>query len=386
MLDNRTNLEIGDPSRLPFEDTGSNEYIKELQKNVEKRIECGVASASGIRQIFDSTCGDGATTFVDGTSTEITDAAKVHVATIADCFVELLREVGVRGGRPTIVVAIDGRHTGPAIADTAIRILAFHGINVRYTFITSITATAVYSREVADGFIYISASHNPRGYNGLKIGLNDARVLPRHLALPFIEKYQTRLRDAKNTEDVIHKANAASSDTIRKIYSEIDRHRNDALEIYARFSDRIITGLKDPAKIAERKESLKKEIQSRGIWIGLDPNGGARKDKEYLESWGFHVLEINGRPRLDMVHGLDPILPSCEQARCAFMEVQEEGKHIIAFFVFDTDGDRKNIVLSDGAGGVVSPGVQMVFALDILCSILDAKIQYPASSIQHHFY
>ena len=105
----------------------------------------------------------------------------------------------------------------------------------------------------------------------------------------------------KNTEGVIRKANAASSDTIRKIYSEIDRHRKDALEIYARFSDRIMTGLKDPAKIAERKESLKKDIQSRDIWIGLDPNGGARKDKEYLESWGFHVLEINGRPCLDMV-------------------------------------------------------------------------------------
>jgi len=380
MFDSETNLEIGDPCKLPFGDAGSIGYIEKLQKNVEKRIKFGIASASGIRQVFDNTYGDEEAKSVDGTSTEITDAARVHVATIADCFVELLRE---RTGkpRPTVVVAIDSRHTGPAIADVAIRILSFHGVDVRYAFITPITTTAVYSREVADGFIYVSASHNPRGYNGLKLGLDDGRVLPRNIALPFIEKYQARLRDAKNTVDVIYKANAASPDVIREVYGEIDRHRNDARSLYAEFADRMITGLKDSAQAAEWKESLKREIQRRDIWIGLDPNGGARQDKEYLESWGFNVLLINGRPRLDMVHELNPDPFACEQARDALTKAQREGKNIVAFLVFDADGDRKNIVLPDGKGGAVIPGVQTIFALDILCAILDAKIQHRTSSI-----
>ena len=380
MLDSETNLEIGDPYKLPFEKYASESIDEELQKNVEKRLKFGIASASGIRQIFDNTYGDEETEYVDGTGTEITDAAKVHIATITDCFVELLqKETGQQ--QPAVVVAMDSRHTGPAIADVAIRILAYHGAKIRYTFITPVTETAVYSREISDGFIYVSASHNPRGYNGLKLGLNDGRVLPRHLALPFIESYQTRLRDPEHTETIVGKANAAKPDRIREIYSEIDHYRSESRRIYAEFSDMIITGVKDPQKAAERKSLLKKEIQRRNIRIGVDPNGGARKDREYLESWGFNVIEINSRPRLDMVHDLAPTPSACEQAREAMLEAQKEAKNIIAFLVFDTDGDRKNIVIPDGKDGAAIPGVQTIFALDVLCGILDAVIQFPISSL-----
>ena len=378
MLDLETGLEIGDPDALPF-----GKHNKELQENIEKRLKYGVASASGIRQIFDNTYGDEATDYVDGTGTEITDAAKIHIATITDRFVQLLQ--GVHAGtplrgqtgrsQPTVVVAIDSRHTGPAIADIAIRMLVFHGVNIRYTFISPVTEVAVYSREVSDGFVYISSSHNPRGYNGLKLGLNDGRVLPRHLALPFIEDYQARLKDPENTEEMIHKVNAANTDTIREVYEEIDGHRRESRRIYARFSDQLITGLKDPDKIARRKELLKEEIQSRDIWVGLDPNGGARQDREYLESWGFRVLEINSRPRLDMSHELAPIPSACQQAKAALIKAQGEGKNITAFFVFDTDGDRRNLVIPDGKDGAAIPGVQMIFVLDVLCSILDAGCQ-----------
>ena len=319
MLDPETGLEIGDPNKLPFEEYTHKNIDEGLQENVEKRLRFGTASASGIRQIFDNTHGDEATDYVDGIGTEITNAAKVHVATIADRFVELLKKQ-TGGTQPTVLVAIDSRHTGPAIADVVLRILVFHGVSVRYTFITPITEVAVYSREVSDGFVYISSSHNPRGYNGLKLGLNDGRLLPRHLAISFIEDYQARLRDPENTVDVIHKANAADPVMVREIYDNISNDRKESRDVYAKFSDQIITGLKDPEQIAERKESLRKEIQRRDIWIGIDPNGGARQDKEYMESWGFHVLAINDRPRLDMVHELAPVSSACEQAREALSD------------------------------------------------------------------
>lgn len=377
MIDAETGLYIGDPDKLPFGNAEAIDLVQ-LQESIEKRIKFGIASASGIRQIFDSTHGDEATDYVDGTGTEITDAAKVHVATVVDCFVELLNEVAANGSapkqpRPTVVVAIDSRHTGPAIADVVIRVLAFHGVSVKYTFITPVTEVAVYSREVSDGFIYVSSSHNPRGYNGLKLGLNDGRVLPRHLALPFIEEYQARLRDGENTQAVIHKINSVKPNMVREICNAIDSYRRESRGIYAGFADQMITGLKDPQKVAERKRWLKEEIQRRDIWIGLDLNGGARRDKEYLESWGFHVLEINGRPQLDMVHELAPVPSACEQAREALIKAQKEGKNIIAFLVFDTDGDRKNIVIPDGKGGAAIPGVQIAFVLDVLCSVLDAR-------------
>ena len=382
MIDVETRLEIGNPDKLPFERKGKGWIEKGLQENIEKRIKFGIASASGIRQIFDNTYGDEATDYVDGTGTEITDAAKIHIATIVDSFVELLKEQ-FGDLHPTVVVAIDSRHTGPAIADIVVRTLMLHRVNVRYTFITPVTETAVYSREVSDGFIYVSSSHNPRGYNGLKLGLNDGRVLPRHIALPFIQQYQSKLRDVGNTESMIHKLNSVEPDRVREVYAQIDSHRKESRKVYASFFDSVITDTEDKEKAAERKKRIKEEIQRRDIWVGLDPNGGARRDKEYLKSWGFRVLEINGRPRLDMVHELAPTAPACEQAKGALLKAQKQGKNIIAFFVFDTDGDRRNVVIPDGKGSAVVAGVQTIFALDVLCNILEASIQHPASSIQH---
>jgi len=367
--DSETGLEVGDPDKSPFIDDID---LDELQKNVEKRLKLGIASASGIRQIFDATYGDDETDYVDGTGTEITDAAKIHVSTIADCFAELLREHSKKEN-PKIVVAIDSRHTGTAIADIIIRTLIYNKINVLYPFIIPITELAVYSRETSDGFIYISASHNPRGYNGLKLGFDDGRLLPGDVARAFIEKYQSRLKDKQNTIKMINCVNNVRADKIQEIYAKIDFCRKEAQNIYKEFSDTLITGIKDLKKADEQKEKIKREIEERDIWIGIDYNGGARKDKDYLESWGFKVVELNNRPRIDMVHDLSPIPSACKQAYDKLIEIQKEGKSIVAFFVFDADGDRKNIVIPDGKGGAVIPGVQMIFALDVLCGILNAQ-------------
>ncbi len=372
IIDKETNIVIGDPYALPFKSPETIDLLK-LQENVEKRMKYGLASISGIRQIFDQTFGDEQTDFVDGTGTEITSAAKIHVATIADIFSELvIKKTGKQ--HPIIVVGIDTRHTGPAIADVAIRTLIKNGINVRYTFITPITEIALYSSKVSDGFIYISASHNPRGYNGLKMGFDDCRLLPGDIAKSFIEIYRSRILDINNTKNMILKANSANVEDIQSVYSEIETHRNESRKIYSGFADSIITGLKDKSEIEECKSRLRDRIIQRKICIGIDPNGGARRDKEYLQSWGFNVIVINDRPRKDMVHDLSPIPLACLQAKESLIDLQRKGKNILAFFVFDTDGDRKNIVIPDGKGGAIIPGVQMIFVLDVLCSILNAKI------------
>jgi phosphoglucomutase len=371
IFDPETSLLIGDPEKHPFSDVNKIDLAK-LQENIEKRIKFGVASPSGIRQVFDSTHGDELTEYTDGTNTDITDAAKIHIATIADCFVELLKEKTGKS-QMSIVVSIDSRHTGPAIADIIIRILVFYKVKIRYTFITPITELAVYSREVSDGFIYVSASHNPKGYNGLKLGLDDGRLLPGNLANAFIEKYQSQLRDRQNTLEMISKLKDIDCDKVREIYNSVSAHRKESRDIYTCFSDMLITGIKDPSKATERKSQLREEIISRDIWIGIDYNGGARKDRVYLQSWGFKVHEINSRPRIDMVHDLSPVPDACKQAKEELIKLQKDGKNIVAFFVFDTDGDRKNIIIPDGKRSAIIPGVQIIFALDVLCSILNAK-------------
>jgi phosphoglucomutase len=371
IIDTETNLTIGDPEKIPFE-IGQEINIDRLQENIKKRLKFGIASPSGIRQIFDSTYGDELADDTNGAGESITDAGKIHIATIADSFSKLLKE---KYNDPIkVVVAIDSRHTGTAIADIIIRIFVHHGIEVKYTFITPITECAVYSRESSNGFIYISASHNPKGYNGLKLGLDDGRLLPSDLANNFIKQYQSRLQSKQNTLDMIAKLRESDTYILSEIYNKVPLYRKESRSIYAKFSDMLITGTHNYKKAIEIKEQLKKEIKNRNIWIGIDYNGGARNDKEYLESWGFNVYEINNRPRIDMVHDLSPIPEACKQASDELIKMQNEGKNIVAFFVYDTDGDRKNIIIPDGIKGAIIPGVQMIFVLDVLSAILNIKL------------
>jgi len=132
-----TDLLIGDAEKLPFGIERKID-IEKLQQNVEERSKYGVASQSGIRQIFDPDYGDAPTRYFDEEDltkyrnkegADITDAAKIHVATIADTFVELLKDITGKTDL-TVLVAIDSRHTGPAMADIIIRIFTYHSVRL----------------------------------------------------------------------------------------------------------------------------------------------------------------------------------------------------------------------------------------------------------------
>ncbi|MDO9465455.1 MAG: hypothetical protein Q7J67_09195 [bacterium] len=369
MLDKKTGLDIGNPEVLPFSDLNKID-IEQLITNIRKRKEFGIASISGIRQVFDTTNGDDKPDFFDGTSTSITEAAKVYIAIITKNFADLVKNKSSKK-KPVIVVGIDTRHSGPAICDIAIRTLIWCDVDVKYIFVSPITRIAAYSRETADGFLYISASHNPIGYNGLKLGLSDGRVLSAGLAQSFIEKYESELTNPAVIRDVIVGLNGVSSQRIEGIFRNISVFGEESEKIYSELCDSIITGSKDTQEVKRIKDDIKSKISSMKLWIGLDPNGGARRDKEYLESWGFNIVQINSEYRKDMNHQLAPTPDATKQAQEALSRMTTSEKKIIAFFVFDTDGDRKNVVLIDKNGDPFVPGVQKIFALDVLASILD---------------
>ena len=367
MLDKKTGLDIGSPEVKPFPDKVD---IEELITNIRKRKEFGIASISGIRQVFDTTNGDDKPDFFDGTSTSITEAAKVYIAIITKNFSDLVKNKSSKE-KPVIVVGIDTRHSGPAIADISIRTLIWCNVDIKYIFVSPITRIAAYSREIADGFLYISASHNPRGYNGLKLGLSDGRVLSAGLAQSFIEKYESELTNPVLIKEIITVLNSVSSQRIEGIFRNISVFGEESEKIYSELCDSIITGSKDNQEAKRIKDNIKSKISSMELWIGLDPNGGARRDKKYLESWGFNVVQINSEYRKDMNHQLAPTPEATKQAQEALSRMITSEKKIIAFFVFDTDGDRKNLVLTDKNGSPFVPGVQKIFALDVLTSILD---------------
>jgi phosphoglucomutase len=248
-----------------------------------------------------------------------------------DRFVKTVLHVGLKG-----------------IADVIIRMLLAKGVEVRYVFVAAVTKVVVYTRETADGFIYVSASHNPVGYNGVKLGLADGRTLPARESYEFISEYEAALADQDNIENVVASVNGVPADRVKTVFDDIGKWRGEATGVYNRFCDCVVTGAADPHRAQEKKATLREQIRAMDLWIGLDPNGGARRDKEYLENWGFNVAEINARPREDIVHELAPTPTASEAARKELLRLQDEGKKIVAFFVFDTDGDRRNIVVPDG--------------------------------------
>lgn len=75
--------------------------------------------------------------------------------------------------RPTIIIGRDGRTSGKMILDITLQTLISLGINViNLDYATTPTVEMSVISEKADGAVIITASHNPKEYNGLKM-LND---------------------------------------------------------------------------------------------------------------------------------------------------------------------------------------------------------------------
>ena len=75
-----------------------------------------------------------------------------------------------RGADATIVIGRDGRISGPAVSQFVVATLRFMGIDViDLDLSTTPTVEVAVVRHGADGGIVLSASHNPKEYNALKL-------------------------------------------------------------------------------------------------------------------------------------------------------------------------------------------------------------------------
>ncbi|MCL2759049.1 MAG: phosphatidylglycerol lysyltransferase, partial [Treponema sp.] len=129
-----------------------------------------ILSASGWRGIFASD-GD-----EESNIEQITQAHRVVSGAAAYVFSEYL------GNNPIVLLGTDTRPTGQAIVEAMIPVLLSLGCDVRYAGFVAAPEIMAWARSIesagrAAGFIYISASHNPIGHNGIKFGLTDGGVL-----------------------------------------------------------------------------------------------------------------------------------------------------------------------------------------------------------------
>jgi phosphoglucomutase len=316
--------------------------IEEINAQIEKMI----LSASGWRGIFaDDDGGE------ENITEKISSANRIICAAAAFIFAEYLRVTHKssknNSQRITVLLGSDTRPTGKEIADVIISTLLACECDVCYAgFIAApeIMAWAKSRDKDADGFIYITASHNPIGYNGLKFGLTDGGVLASDEALKLISFFRSFLKKDDFINKIENIISSASVEQIKTVYSGIDICKSEALNVYSNFCNIVSFGANGDITCA-----LKNSLEKTPLGIVCDFNGSARTvsiDRDFFSSLGLKQKCINDEPGR-IVHRIVPEGESLEPCRELLEEAHAKDSSFKLGYVPDCDGDRGNIVFWD---------------------------------------
>ena len=324
-----------------------------------------ILSASGWRKVF----------AVSGEETDTTTEIGIENTCISVLSALVFSDyVKKRTGKrtPTIVLGIDTRPTGPEIANVMIRLLLNEKVVVRYVGVTAAPEIMAYSK-LFDGFIYISASHNPIGHNGIKFGLNDGGVLNGKENALLVEEFKAKCSDEFALQNVSRLISVRSQSDLEWVYSESISTKKEALEIYKTFSKNVISSLTNVSLQDKFFDNLKAQIKANPIGIVCDFNGSARTmsiDKEFFAENNLNFYPFNDIPG-KIVHEIIPEPENLVYCAKKMEELQKAGtKDAILGYMPDCDGDRGNIVYWDSkTDSAQILKAQEVFSLSVLAEL-----------------
>ncbi|MDR3170962.1 MAG: phosphatidylglycerol lysyltransferase [Treponema sp.] len=307
----------------------------------------------------------------ESTETGMSAVHGVIAAAGAKVFADYVKALKVKKeGKPEIIIGMDTRPTGRAIADVMIRVFLAEGYAVRFAFITAAPEIMAYARAVHSGatcgFVYISASHNPIGHNGLKFGLTDGGVLPPGEAMILIERFRAFMAAQDRIARAVALINQASPELLAQVYTAAALVKQEAYGAYLRFTRIVVSGTEEAAAQDRIFETIAQGIQEHPIGIVVDFNGSARTisiDREFLSSLGLTLYSLNDTPG-NIAHRIVPEGEALEPCRQFLEEVHRQDPSVILGYVPDCDGDRGNLVIWDERENQArSLEAQEVFAL-----------------------
>ena len=187
-----------------------------------------ILSASGWRKVFAASGNE------QDKNKEITEESKAISIVAGAVFFEYIKEL-TNQENPVIAVGMDTRPTGEAMVEGILKSLVSKGAIVQYCGVTSAPEIMSFAKKL-DGFIYVSASHNPIGHNGIKFGINDGGVLSAKENAKIIQKFNTILDDDIQLNEYIKKANSCSSSELKTVYQTKDSSKFNALNSYRDFA------------------------------------------------------------------------------------------------------------------------------------------------------
>jgi phosphoglucomutase len=321
-----------------------------------------ILSASGWRGIF-AAGGD-----EEGTEAAVSPARRLFAAAAAEVFAAYLRE---GGNSPEVLVGTDTRPTGPAIAETVIAALLAGGCEVRCPGVTAAPEIMAYARSLAApgrGFLYITASHNPIGHNGLKFGLGDGGVLPAGETEKLAEALRALLASPERVARLEETTAGLDTGALRQVYAAGETHKKAAHAAYLAFTHRTAfdAGEQTGQAAAGLETAIRRGLREQPLGIVCDFNGSARTlsiDREFLQSLGVSFRAIHDRPG-EIAHRIIPEGESLEPCRRFLEDLHRRDPAYILGYVPDCDGDRGNLAVWDEtAGGARILEAQEVFAL-----------------------
>ena len=369
-IDSDTQVPIADPDIYPINRAFkllSHDHNPTLIDIMGKELESMILSVSGWRKIFAEDGND------ESFSTRVTPADTLLSGVVAAAFADHLIE-SLPGKHPlTILIGMDTRPTGPAIADSITRILLAKGIAVKHLFISAAPELMAYSVTNGDinGFVYITASHNPVGHNGLKFGRGGG-VLDREESALLIARFQEYCADVNLPEKLAVMEKSVTPKNYLTILDQISRNKYEALDTYRNFT--IMTaastqGICGQDQVLSRIRSYTETI---GLGIVADLNGSARAcsiDTTFFKELGIQIRAIHDKPG-DIAHRIIPEGFSLDECKAELEDAYMSDPSFLFGYVPDNDGDRGNIVYIDENTGLAKAlEAQEVFALAVMSEL-----------------
>lgn len=380
-------LAIADPNELPLdaENLPSQHEIAEAAKSL-------ILSASGWRKSFalhrpsDSFAPWDLDKSPDNSlSPALSPADRVIVTGMALSFASYIKsscaQTAGQPRHPVVLLGIDTRPTGPAIADIFARVLLGEGCDVRYLFIVAAPEIMAYAAQTtelpadseyhSDGFAYISASHNPPGHNGLKFGRSGGVLSGEEIA-PLIAQLRAFLANPDAARIALAALQKADARALAACYGAVAHWKRFSQSAYMLFGHRVFT---DEVELEAQERvlgAIAAACEARPFSVVGELNGSARTqsiDADWLGALGVEAELLNQEPRA-FAHRIVPENDSLADCADALARAHREDPSFLLGYVPDCDGDRGNLVyFSEALRGAVPLEAQQVFALVCLSEL-----------------
>lgn len=255
--------------------------------------------------------------------------------------------------RKRIVIARDSRPSGPLLNHVVSAGLMAMGVDVIEAGIASTPTVGVLVRQLKTiGAIQITASHNPREWNGMKVFSSDGRVLTADLA-DHLSNHFSHLTTGK--------------ETLQTFWSPVDELG-------------IATDYTDPHQphLDLLLDTINPEcFQPHSLHVVLDSNHGVGSilGTRLLEKFGCRTTCLGQEPDGDFSHPPEPLEPHLRDL-CRLVSEQQAD----VGFALDPDGDRLAVV--DNKGHYIGEEYTLALAVDHLLSRKKGSVVTNVSTTQ----